>query len=200
MKPVGVAYLLFLALAADAMPNYGSNTETCKKLTSCLNFLSNSSLPTLCPRYNKDFVFVQDNCAKFDQSITSLKESMAKFCDPKMYSEYDYDAVWTPLEPMDLGNIDMSVTTPQNYRLPQSVPGTANEVLIYVWIKVGYASSGKTTINFYTEDETGKKFSKYMTTEAYPQTPTPIPRRTCGFQRRPTTCFTSRWTRRGRQH
>ena len=53
-----------------------------------------------------------------------------------MYSEYDYDAVWTPLEPMDLGNIDMSVTTPQNYPLPSSVPGTANEVLIYVWIKV----------------------------------------------------------------
>ena len=53
-----------------------------------------------------------------------------------MYSEYDYDAVWTPLEPITLGNIVMSVTTPQNYLLPSSVPGTANEVLIYVWIKV----------------------------------------------------------------
>ena len=135
MKPVGVAYLLFLALAVDAMPNYGSNAETCKKLAGCLNSFQ-YSLPTLCPRYNKDFVFVQDDCAKFDQSITSLKESMAKFCDPKMYSEYGYGAGWSPLEPMDLGNIDMSVTTPQNYRLPQSVPGTANEVLIYVWIKV----------------------------------------------------------------
>ena len=137
MKLVGVAYLLFLALTADAMPKYGSNVETCQKLTGCFDSFKHS-FPTLCPDYNKDYYFVEGDCAKFDHSITSLKESVARFCDPTTYSEYgsNYEAFWSPLEPMDLGSIDMSVTTPQNYQLPSTVPHTAKEVLIYVWIKV----------------------------------------------------------------
>ena len=135
-----VANLLFIVLAAQAVPAYETDHQICESMQTCLATFTNT-YTALCHSHNQNIEFGVSDCAQLDFHINGLKSSIEKICASTMDTENlpspSYNpVVWKPLVPTTMGSIDVGVTTIQNFPLPSTVLHTATEVLIYVWIKV----------------------------------------------------------------
>lgn len=86
-------------------------------------------------------------CATMRYHLSHLNASVERLCSAVTDSE-DNQALWIPLEPVLLGDFLLTTTSTQNFTIPYAVPHTANEVLIYIYIRVylhyGYSTYGLT--------------------------------------------------------
>ena len=129
-----VANLLFLVLAAQAVPAYQAD---CENMRTCLATFK--TYATLCNSYDENSEFGASDCSQLELHINGLKSFMEKICTATANIEQtslSYRPTWDPLVPNTIGSFDVSRSSIQTFHLPFIVAHDASEVLIYVWIKV----------------------------------------------------------------
>ena len=135
-----VANLLFLVLAAQAVPAFQAD---CENTQTCLATFTNT-YTTLC---NQNSEFGASDCSQLELHINGLESFMEKICAATAVithtSRHNYRPTWYPLVPITMGSFDVGRTSIQTFHLPFTVAHSESiEVLIYVWIKVYYLAHG----------------------------------------------------------
>ena len=89
--------------------------------------------------------------------------------DPEVAASDQGRRLWTPLAKTRLGSVNVQTTGTQAFHVPATVPTTANEVLLFVDVLVGYTSpSAHSHVKIYTIHK-GIHYAKYVALYTYLQ-------------------------------
>ena len=114
--------------------------------------------------------------AQFYMSLTKLEQVFNEMCgtnvptpSPTLSSPPEPVVEWESIALTQIGTINMGSTSTQSFLLPNSVPDTAKEVLVYVYAYMGFSSNRFSTMKVFTEANATRKFIKYLAIRTYHQ-------------------------------
>ena len=77
-----------------------------------------------------DAVLSDAICTAMQGNIAELERTVERICSGKNPAE------WEPLELTSIGVVNTTNTADQSFPIPETVPATANEVFVYMYLKV----------------------------------------------------------------
>ena len=120
----------------------------------------------------------ENECSTMHYHLMQLRGALNRLCDitctgiptPAVSPPEDSCPVeWESLTLVRLGTINMLSTSTQSFTIPASVPTTAKEVLVYVYVSKGHSTSRFAQMKIYTEASSTRQFVKYLPIQTYPQ-------------------------------
>ena len=117
-------------------------------------------------------VFAQSNevCPDVKTCLKILGQAFDTLCDDTTnVPQCSCPVEWESFNMIQLGTINMGTTGTQSYVIPSTVPSTAREVLVYVYINMGRSQDLFGQIKIYTESSPTRRFEKYLAIKTYNQ-------------------------------
>ena len=109
-------------------------------------------------------------CSTIRYHISVINKLLDGLCGPEPTPEPESNLEeWESIPLTEIGVINLGTTADQVFYIPANVPNTANEVLVYVYVRTGHSRGGFTHVRIYTQKSEGRRFEKYLTNHAYPQ-------------------------------
>ena len=81
----------------------------------------------------------------------------------------DPEVEWVSLPLTQIGIVNMLTTSTQSFIIPNTVPATAKEVLVYSYVTMGTAANLFSQMKIYTEASTIQQFAMYLPIMTYDQ-------------------------------
>ena len=102
-------------------------------------------------------VFNTAECSNVLSVIQDLVSGVGKICASPSHIE------WTSMKKTFVGKIDTTTAKVQTFKLPDTIPSKAREVLIYAYIKSGWVIvSGECDAKFFTMKNPRTRFEQYL--------------------------------------
>ena len=117
-------------------------------------------------------VFSQDTevCPNIQSCLTTLTTAFNTFCNNNTTpAPCSCPVEWESITMTHLGSINMQSTSTQSFVIPTTVPSTACEVLVYVYVRMGNSGNYLSHMKIYTESSPTRRFEKYLPIQTYPQ-------------------------------
>ena len=108
-------------------------------------------------------------CATIRYHISVIDTLLDGLCGPVPTPEPKNPEEWESIPLTQIGTINLGSTADQPFAIPATVPNTASEVLVYVYVRMGNTHGGLTHVRIYTQKSEDRRFDKYLTNHAYPQ-------------------------------
>ena len=114
-----------------------------------------------------------ETCSAIQRNMAQISEAINRLCGtdlttPAPTPEDPCPAEWEPMPLTRVGTINMMSTSTQSYIVPDSVPTTAKEILLYVYVIKGYSMDRFATMKIYTE-ASPTQYIKYLPIYTYSQ-------------------------------
>ena len=109
-------------------------------------------------------------CPNIQSCLTTLTTAFNTFCNVNTTpAPCSCPVEWESITMTELGTINMQSNSTQSFVIPSSVPSTACEVLVYVYVFMGTAEEFYSHMKIYTESSPTRRFEKYLSLNTYPQ-------------------------------
>ena len=115
--------------------------------------------------YSRTYMWSSE-CPVFLMELTIAIESL---CNATATPPPNNHAEWSSLPLEHIGVINLRHTNTQSFLIPSTVPDTAKEILIYIYLKAGTSQNAFTHVKVFTEESHERRFEKYLAIEAYRQ-------------------------------
>ena len=139
-----VQVLLIIVLAAPMVLGQESTETTCQNV--------NTHLTALTAAFN-------DLCNANTTSTATTPSQTVCICSVE----------WESTGIIHIGSINMQSTNTQSFVIPEAVPSTAREVLVYVHVKKGGSEDTFCNMKIYTESSPTRRFEKYLPIQTFSQ-------------------------------
>ena len=109
-------------------------------------------------------------CTNIESCLTTLSQGFTTLCNGTIPTpSCSCPVEWESFNMVDLGAINMASTSTQTYTLPDAVPTTAKQVLVYVFAYMGYSQDLLAHLRIYTESSPTRRFEQYLLIKTYNQ-------------------------------
>ena len=118
-----------------------------------------------------DLVDAQEKLEELRQVIDSLHGKISVLSAHLQELDSKNTGTWTSLPMTDVGSSNLRSPSTMSYVIPNVIPTTAKNVLIYVTAHTGYANNGPLQHIKISTDRNGsdKHYEKYLYLHSYPQ-------------------------------
>ena len=108
-------------------------------------------------------------CYTIQFHMKELKTAFNSLCNSTAASPELNPVEWNSIPLTRIGDINMRTTATQTFQIPSTIPQTAKEILVYVYIIGGRSASIFVQMKVYTEMSHTRRFEKYLPLRTWSQ-------------------------------
>ena len=110
-------------------------------------------------------------CQNVNTHLTALTAAFNALCNVNTSpaQSCNCSVEWESISMTQIGTINVRSTNTQSFIIPNTVPSTAREVLVYVYVIKGYSQEYFSQMKIYTESSPTRRFEKYLPIKTYHQ-------------------------------